>query len=192
MSTDPKRPNELRQLDPDPVTILLSVAGAVGGLLPLVEMARDARNTPSRVRARVVDIAGRLGDDLRHMEVDLALLREVVDASGGSSLRFRLGSQLYLTTEQFRRYRNAADQLVSAAARSVKRIHDLEGSLGPDLFGPDVLQPLGLAADIQGQLNSLLDDRTVTVEDAMRVLRVAIDAGRGLLAQLEERLHQGS
>jgi hypothetical protein len=112
------------------------------------------------------------------------------DAADAASLPLRLGSQLYLTEDQFRRYRDAADRLIAAAGRSVKRIHEIEGSLRPDLFGPDVIGPVGVASDTQSQLNSLLDNRNVNVRDAARVLRQGMEQTRQLLEELEAALRR--
>ena len=180
------------QLDPDPVSVLLAALGAVGSVVgpPLVEMAREARNAPTRVRTQALQLAGRLSDDLRHMEVDLALMEEVIQAAGGPSLPFRLGSQLQLTEGQFRRYREAGEALIDNAARSVKVMHKLERLL-PAIFGPHVMEPVGLAAEAQGQLNALLGNRNVTVRDAVETLRAAVRNATELIGLVEEALHAG-
>lgn len=175
--------------DPDPVSILLGVMGAVGALLPLAQMANQALNAPHRVRARVVRAVTRLADDLRHMDVDLAILEDVVAAAGMPVIPFQLGSPLMLSDQEFRRYRAASDRLIATAARSIKLIHEVEGSLRPDLFGPEVMgQPLGLAADAQAQLNGLLRDPTMSVQNAILVLRTAMDRVRQMLTEVEGRL----
>jgi hypothetical protein len=135
-----RRPNTLQgpldRLDPDPVGILLGVLGTVAGIV--IPLAREAWwSAPPRLRARITTSAGRLSDEQRHMDVDLAILEELVAENDASSLPFQLGTQLYLSNEWFRRYREVAERLASSAARSVRRIHEIEGSLRPEVFDPD-------------------------------------------------------
>lgn len=174
-------------LDPEPISILLTLIGTVGAIA--IPIARESWwNAPPRVRSRVVQSTGRLSDELRRMEVDLQLLMEVVDAADGSHLPLRLGSQLYLTNDQFRRYRDAAERLMAAAGRSIKRIHEIEASLRPQIFGTDIVQPLGVATETQAQLNGLLANSNVTVREAVRVLRQAMEQARNLIAEIEQTL----
>src|SRR5687768_15300770 len=109
------------RIDPDPLMTLLTIAGTLAGILAPV--AWDRWNAPARVRSRIVTTSRRLRDDLRRMEADLEILQDVVVEAGAAHLPFEIGNRMELTEDQFVRYREATNNLMTYATRCVKKVN---------------------------------------------------------------------
>ncbi len=186
METVPRRPG---WVDPDPFTIAVGIAGIVGGVASAVAMYRSvAPNQSLRQRRNLRVTLGEVDDLLRYVETDIQLIRDLMArADLGPNRTFRLGSNAFLSPDDFDRYAQVTDNVFARLKKLLSSTHTIERAFSRIDPFPG-FEPVARLDDIQGSISRLLRDERQTVEEAIDGLGSIVGLTRQLIRDLEDAL----
>lgn len=108
--------------DPEPITILIAIAGVTGASFSALNYWRShQRPLPYKVRRKLVRQLVVLSRHIRHLRADTEALEQLFKAAKfpDDDRTLRLGNGAMLTFEQFRNYEKITDAVLSR----LKKIH---------------------------------------------------------------------
>ena len=180
--------NSQRLIDPEPFTIVVGVAGIIGGVASSVSLYKEfARPTPAGIHKKAASLLREARDHVRYVKLDIHILREIVrEARMPADRRFRLGRRALLAPEQFERYGRTTDQLMGRLRKLLKLTHRLDRIL-PDLPQVDLEQATQTVVDVQQRIERILRDDHMNVDEAIEQLEgVASDVEAMITSVIKE------
>jgi len=182
--------NEPALIDPEPFTVIVGVAGIVGGVASVIATFKlMVKKSPVAIRQAALELLNQAADVLRYVSADLETIREVLsDADISDNRRFRLETVAFLERAQFVRYGRTTDHMYGRLRKLLKLTNKLDPLL-PRL--PDV--SVGRAArrigDVRGRLNRVFRDPDISIEDALNDISSVIRQVQDLVDSLCSDLH---
>src|SRR5438309_569604 len=115
-------------IDPEPFSVLVGVAGIVGGVASVVATFKAfAKDSPVASRRAALDLVDQASDELRYLTADLDTVQEVLDdAEISGDRRFRPETEAFLSSSQFSRYEQATDRMYGRLRALLKLTNKLD------------------------------------------------------------------
>jgi hypothetical protein len=183
-------PHRETLFDPEPFTVLVGVAGIVGGVASVVATVKIfVRDSPVRARRAALLQVNQAHDELRYLAADLATVQEVLkDAEIPGNRSFRPGTVAFLTHSQFARYERATDQMYGRLRKLLKVTNRLDRLL-PRLPDVTVSEAAKQIDDARAMLSRLLRDPDMSMDQALKDLASVIQQVSTLVDGLRADLH---
>lgn len=168
--------NDVRRIDPEPVTIYLALMATFSASITALNYVKTHRRmVPSRVRARIVDDINQLQEDVGHIREDLKTIENIF--SSAEYIRdsmIRLGNGVLLSYPDFRRYERASGRIFRTLEILHKRCLRLERNAARYEF-LDMGAPTGQIGEAGEIFTSLMATQNLTQEETWSQLdRIAV------------------
>lgn len=163
-----------RYVDPDAFTVVVGVAGIVGGLASAASLIRDfARPSLRTSQRQALEVLERIQPSLRELRHELDVMREAVGTGiEGDDVSRWLGRPVLLPLVSFRAYQRSSDRVMALLRQVLKATHRLERRLYslPWISGPG----LRSAVVVQDRIAELLRKRRAAPIDALEEMGAVV------------------
>ena len=179
---------EINTIDPEPFGDILSLLSILTSLASLATTLRSLPWGPIKTRSALAKQVVLARDELRYIEVDVAVLRDLVGEIPEYGHRsFRPGRRVLFSKSQFERYQRTAQQLFDRLRRVLHLIHRIDKLL-PSLPNVDIEGEASSLASLEGRLDHIICDRQQTIDQAISATIEIAQQLTKSLAQLVEKL----
>ena len=177
--------------DPEPITILIAIAGVTGASFSALNYWRSHhRPLPHKVRRKLVRQLDVLSRDIRYLRADVEALEQLFQVAKFPHDRtLRLGNGAMLTFEQYRHYEKITDAVLSR----LKKIHRTSLRVQGFAFEMPYVDK-GHQANTTGEalerIEALIQSRDYSVDGAWRDLRAIVEDLESMINQLNTELRR--
>lgn len=174
--------------DPEPFTIVATVASILGGLNGAVSLYKNF--APTRLAAshrQTIDLLERTDKDLTEIEEAVGGMQAAIEFGlDAGTTPFWLGSQIFLPPLYFRQYAKNADRIMGILRRVLRSTHRLERRISvlPYVNKPEMRE----VVDLQVQIQHILANPSGPAGDLLRDIRAVVRRVRDLIEDVRRDL----
>jgi hypothetical protein len=178
-----------RRVDPDPFTLISTVAGVLGAAFGGAALWWRPQQLPHRILLRARKTLAVLESEVRYLRTDLEAVEEIFLRSEFPHGRtLRLGNGALMTLEDFDRFSGLSDQIF----RRLRKVNTLTLKLERqtvDLQWFEHQLPARRIGNAYEALEELFSSRNLAVENGWQLLRNVIENLEELCVNAQAQLH---